>query len=73
MEFKNNKVINPTPRKDPGKASKQASKASFVLKDLALKYYDDLEPVVNDLASKCTGGEETSLVFPAGKIIIKLR
>ena len=47
--------------------------SSYVLKDLALKYYDELEPIVNDLASKCTGGEEASLVFPAGKIIIKLR
>lgn len=66
MEFKNDKVINPTPRRDPGKAG-------FVLKDLALKYYDELEPIVNNLASKCTGGEEASLVFPAGKIIIKLK
>ena len=66
MEFKNDKVINPTPKRDPGKAS-------FVLKDLALKYYDELEAIVNDLASKCIGGEETSLAFPAGKIIIKLK
>ena len=66
MEFKNDKVINPTLRRNPGKAS-------FVLKDLALKYYDELEAIVNDLASKCTGGEETSLAFPAGKIIIKLK
>lgn len=66
MEFKNDKVINPTPRRDPGKAS-------FVLKDLALKYYDELEAIVNDLASKCTGGEEASLAFSAGKIIIKLK
>jgi hypothetical protein len=65
-EFKNNIVINPTPKRKP-------SKASFVLKDLALKYYDTLEPIVNDLASKCTGGEEATLAFPMGKVIIKLK
>lgn len=65
MEFKKDRIINPTPRREP-------SKVSYPLKDLALKYYDNLEPIVNDLASKCTGGEEVSLVFPAGKVIIKL-
>ena len=66
MEFKNDKVINPTPRREP-------SNNSFVLKDLALKYYDTLEPIVNDLASKCTGGEECRLSFCSGTITIKLR
>ena len=66
MEFKNDKVINPTPRKEP-------SNNSFVLKDLALKYYDDLEAIVNDLASKCTGGEECKLSFDSGTITIKLK
>ena len=66
MEFKNDKVINPTPRREP-------SNSSFVLKDLALKYYDTLEPIVNDLASKCTGGEECKLSFDSGTITIKLK
>ncbi len=66
IEFKNDKVINPTPRKEP-------SNNSFVLKDLALKYYDDLEAIVNDLASKCTGGEECRLGFSNGTVTIKLR
>ena len=47
--------------------------SSYVLKDLALKYYDDLEAIVNDLASKCTGGEETKLSFPNGTVTIKLK
>lgn len=47
--------------------------SSYVLKDLALKYYDDLEPIVNDLASKCTGGEECKLSFSSGTVIIKLK
>lgn len=40
--------------------------SSYVLKDLALKYYDDL-------ASKCTGGEECKLSFSSGIITIKLK
>ena len=60
------KILNPAPRRGP-------SAYSYPLKDLALKYYDDLEAIVNDLATKCAGGEETSLVFPSGKITIKLR
>lgn len=66
MEFKNDKVINPTPRREP-------SNNSFVLKDLALKYYDTLEPIVNDLASKCSGGEECKLSFSNGTVTIKLK
>ena len=66
IEFKNDKVINSTPRREP-------SNNSFVLKDLALKYYDDLESIVNDLASKCTGGEECKLSFGSGTVIIKLK
>ena len=60
------KILNPTPRREP-------NAHSYPLKDLALKYYDDLEAIVNDLALKCAEGEETSLVFPSGKITIKLR
>ena len=52
---------------------KKPTGSSYVLKDLALKYYDTLEPIVNDLASKCTGGEECRLSFPSGTITIKLR
>ena len=47
--------------------------SSYVLKDLALKYYDDLEAIVNDLASKCTGDEECKLSFDSGIVIIKLK
>lgn len=65
MDFKIDRIVNPTPRKWPTH--------NYPLKDLALKYYDDLEAIVNDLATKCAGGEETSLVFPSGKITIKLR
>lgn len=66
LEFKGNRTINSIPRREP-------SNNSFVLKELALKYYDTLEPIVNDLASKCTGGEETKLSFPNGTVTIKLR
>lgn len=47
--------------------------SNYVLKNLALKYYDTLESVVDDLASKCTGGEECRLSFNNGTIIIKLK
>ena len=47
--------------------------SNYVLKDLALKYYDTLEPIINDLAFKCIGGEECKLSFPNGTITIKLR
>ena len=66
MKFKNDKVINPVLKREP-------NNNSFVLKDLALKYYDTLEPIVNDLASKCTGGDECRLSFSNGIITIKLR
>lgn len=60
------KVIDPTPHRTP-------ARSSYVLKDLALKYYDTLEAIVSDLASKCNGGEETAMMFSSGKIIIKLK
>ena len=66
MEFKKDRIIDPIPKREP-------SNINYPLKDLALKYYDDLESIVNDLATKCAGGEEASLVFPSGKITIKLR
>lgn len=47
--------------------------SNYVLKDLALKHYDTLEPIVNDLASKCIGGEEAKLSFPNGTVTIKLK
>ena len=47
--------------------------SSYVLKDLALKYYDNLEAIVNDLASKCTGDEECKLSFDSGTVTIKLK
>lgn len=46
---------------------------NYALKDLALKYYDTLEPIINDLASKCTGGEECTLSFSSGTMTIKLK
>ncbi len=66
MEFKKDRIIDPIPKREP-------SNINYPLKDLALKYYDTLEPIINDLAQKCTGGEETSLVFPTGKVTIKLK
>ena len=47
--------------------------SSYVLKDLVLKYYDTLEPIVNDLAYKCIGGEECKLSFSSGTITIKIK
>lgn len=66
IEFNNDKVVNPIPRREP-------SNNSFVLKDLALKYYDTLEPIIDDLASKCTGGEECRLAFSNGTVTIKIK
>ena len=66
IESKNDRIIAPRPVREP-------SNSAYVLKDLALKYYDDLEAIVNDLASKCTGGEDARLSFPNGRIIIQLK
>ena len=60
MEFKKDRIIDSILRREP-------SNINYPLKDLALKYYDTLEPIINDLAKKCTGGEEVSLVFPKVK------
>ena len=45
IEFKQDRIIAPRPHREP-------VKSNYVLKDLALKYYDQLEPIVNDLASR---------------------
>jgi hypothetical protein len=37
------------------------------------KYYSELNSIVDDLAKKCTGGEEVSIVFPSGRVTIKLK
>jgi hypothetical protein len=37
------------------------------------KYYTQLEDMVNELASKCVGGEEVTVAFTAGKVTIKLK
>ena len=66
IEFKKDKIIDSRPHREP-------VKSNYVLKDLALKYYDQLEAIVNDLAEKSTGGEEASLVFSNGKVTIKLK
>ena len=47
--------------------------SKLLLKEIASKYYKDLETMVNDLAVKCTGGEEAKVVFDNGTVIIKLR
>lgn len=47
--------------------------SNYVLKDLALKYYDTLESIIDGLASKCTGGEECRLSFNNGTITIKIK
>jgi hypothetical protein len=45
----------------------------LVLREIADKYYNQLNDMLNDLAYKCTGGEEMTMAFPSGKIIIKLK
>ena len=47
--------------------------SKMLLKDLVDKYYSELNSMVNDLAEKCTGGEEVSIVFPNGRVTIKLK
>ena len=45
----------------------------LVLEEVANRYYKDLESMVNNLATKCTGGEETKIAFPNGTVTIKLK
>lgn len=66
IDFKKDRIIDPIPRRE-------TIQSHHALRELALKYYDTLEPIVNDLAQKCLSGEETSLSFPMGKVIIKLK
>jgi hypothetical protein len=47
--------------------------SKMLLKDLVDKYYSELNSIVDDLAKKCTGGEEVSVVFPSGRVTIKLK
>jgi hypothetical protein len=47
--------------------------SKMLLKDLVEKYYTELNGIVNDLAQKSTGGEEASVVFPNGRVTIKLK
>ena len=47
--------------------------SKYVLKEMVYKYQDPLEKMVKYLAYKCTGGEETTLTFPLGKVTIKLK
>ena len=46
---------------------------NYALNILALKYDKILELIVNDLASKCIGGEKCKLSFTSGTIIIKIK
>ena len=66
IELKKDRIIDPRSHREP-------VKSNYVLKDLALKYYDQLEAIVNDFAEKSTGGEEASLMFGNGKVTIKLK
>ena len=47
--------------------------SKMLLRDLIYKYYAKLNNIVNDLAQKCTGGEEVSVVLPNGRVTIKLK
>jgi hypothetical protein len=47
--------------------------SKMLLRDLIDKYYTELDDIVNDLAQKCTGGEEVSVMFPNGRVTIKLK
>ena len=44
----------------------------YALKDFSDKYYKPLNEMLQDMAEKCTGGEEVTIKFPTGKITIKL-
>lgn len=46
--------------------------SKLLLKEVVNKYYTELNDMVNDLAQKCTGGEEVTIVLQNGKITIKL-
>lgn len=46
---------------------------SLDLKEVAFKYYNDMEAIVNDLASRCLGDSEVSFNYPAGKVTIKIK
>ena len=46
--------------------------SKLLLKEVVDKYYPELNAMVNDLAQKCTGGEEVTIVLQNGKITIKL-
>jgi len=66
IDLRKDKIIDPTPHRSQ-------SKGTFALKDLVMKHYGQLEAIVNDLAEKCIGGEEASIVFNMGKVTIKLK
>jgi hypothetical protein len=46
--------------------------SKFLLNEIADKYYTQLNSMVDDLAQKCTGGEQVTVSFPSGKVTIKL-
>lgn len=48
-------------------------KNNLLISEIAEKYYEPLNKMLEDLASKCVGGTETTLTFPAGKVILKLK
>lgn len=64
--MKKDKIIDPT-------SHYNLSRNTLVLKEAALKYYDQLEKMVNELAEKSSGGEEARLVFNSGSVTIKLK
>ena len=46
--------------------------SKLLLKEVVNKYYTELNDMINDLAQKCTGGEEVTIVLQNGKVTIKL-
>ena len=45
----------------------------FLLEEAVGKYYQPLQDIINELASRCWADSEATLNFPAGSITIKLK
>lgn len=44
-----------------------------LLSEIVNRHYDTLESIVNDLASRCLGGDEVKINFHSGSVTIKLK
>lgn len=44
-----------------------------VLKELAFKYYNTLESIVQDIASKCLSGDDFRFEFKSGTMLIIIK